>query len=59
MDSSAKGSTSKSLRWQQAPDGKNYFINATQTSGGGKTSVSVALTRAEYWVFEKVRFLFV
>jgi hypothetical protein len=55
MDASAKGQTSKSLRWAPDKDGKQFWLNATQTSGGNKSMVAVSITKAEYWVLESVR----
>ena len=56
MDASAKGTLTKSLRWALAPDGKSYFVTASAGgSAGQKASVTVALSRAEYYVLESVR----
>lgn len=58
MDPSAKGSKTTSLRWTPAPDGKAYFVTAAQggsVQGAAKSSVTVTLSKADCYVFEKVR----
>jgi hypothetical protein len=55
MDASSRGAVSKALRWSLAPDGKAYFISASiGGTSATKASITVPLTRAEYYVFESV-----